>query len=422
MELRSAAGTAGVTSGHLLDNGRGQTMELRSAAGTAGVMRKRPVAAFGAAALCAGLALSACSASSSHTVAKTSSSAAASSSSVSASAGVQRAKAFVGKYVGVPTEPSVGPSFDAKAAAGKLIYLIPIQLAGFNKTIVDTAQAAAQQLGAKAVIWPSTGTLSDYQQGVEAAINAGANIICLEGVDPQLISPQLAAARAKGIKITLDIFGNGSSPLPAGFSGGVNMPFSLGGELEADYAIMATKGHVDALVLTSDDIPQTPDVLKGLHQAFQENCRSCTLHYVNETVPTWPNFGSATAAALREHPNVNYVIPLYDNYAQFALSGISLAGASQKVHMDTLNGTPSVLSEIKPGAVVQMDIGVSAVWLGYAEITNALRVATGGQPTVVAGVPRVFTTANVAQAGSPPSFATGYGVNIEAQFKKVWGI
>ena len=200
------------------------------------------------------------------------------------------------------------------------------------------------------------------------------------------------------------------------------MPFSLGGELEADYAIMATKGHVDALVLTSNDIPQTPDVVKGLRQAFQANCSTCTLHYVNETVPTWPNFDSATAAALRQHPDVNYVIPLYDNYAQFALAGISLAGATQKVHMDTLNGTPSVLSEIKPGAVVQMDVGVSAVWLGYAEITNALRVATGGQPMVVAGVPRVFTTTNVAQAGSPPSFATGYGANIEAPFKKVWGI
>jgi ribose transport system substrate-binding protein len=321
----------------------------------------------------------------------------------------------------LPREPSVGRPFKAKAAAGKLIYLIPIQLAGFNKTIVDTAQAAAKRLGAKAVIWPSTGKLSDYQQGVEAAINAGANVICLEGVDPQLIAPQLAAARAKGIKITLDIFGNGSSRLPSGFSGGVNMPFSLGGELEADYAIMATKGHVDALVLTSNDIPQTPDVLKGLHQAFHSNCPSCKLHYVNETVPTWPTFGSATAAALREHPHVNYVIPLYDNYAQFALSGISLAGASRKVQMDTLNGTPSVLREIKPRAVVQMDIGVSAVWLGYAEITNALRVATGGHPTVVAGVPRVFTRANVAQAGSPPSFATGYGPNIEASFKKVWG-
>lgn len=385
-------------------------------------VRKRSLGALSATVLCAGTILSACgSSTSAKAVEPSSSTAPVSPSSASAAAGIKRATAFVGRYLGVPTEPSVGPPFNAKAAAGKLIYLIPIQLAGFNETIVDTAKAAAEQLGAKAVIWPSTGTLSDYQQGVEAAINAGANVICLEGVNPQLIGPQLASARAKGIKITLDIFGNGSSSLPAGFSGGVNMPFSLGGELEADYAIMATKGHVDALVLTSDDIPQTPDVLDGLRGAFQANCRSCTLHYVNETVPTWPNFSSATAAALREHPNVNYVIPLYDNYAEFALSGISLAGASQKVHMDSLNGTPSVLSQIKPGSIVQMDIGVSAVWLGYAEITNALRVATGGNPTVVAGVPRVFTSANVAQAGSPPSFASGYGINIKAQFQKVWG-
>lgn len=396
-------------------------MTLQSVSGSSGVAKRLRLPTLGAVALCLGVVLSACSSSPSGTLAKATSTAK-SSPSKSSSAGVQRAASFVKKYMGIPAEPSDGPAFNAKAAAGKLIYLIPIQLAGFNKTIVDTAQSAAQLVGARAVIWPSTGTLSDYQQGVEAAINAGANVICLEGVDPQLITPQLAAARAKGIKITLDIYGNGSSALPSGFSGGVNMPFSLAGELEADYAISETEGHVDALVLTSDDIPQTPDVLRGLRQAFQTNCPSCTLHYVNETVPTWPNFDSATAAALRQYPNTNYVIPLYDNYAQFALSGITLAGASQKVHMDTLNGTPSVLSEIKPGAVVQMDIGVSAVWLGYAEMTNALRVATGGQPSLVTGVPRVFTGANVAQAGSPPSFGNGYGSDIAASFKKVWGI
>jgi ABC-type sugar transport system substrate-binding protein len=194
-------------------------MKLGSIAGLAGVTTKRPLAALAAAVLCAGMVLSACSSSSPSTVAKAGSSA-------SSSAGVKRAAAFVGKYLGVPREPSVGPAFNAKEAAGKLIYLIPIQLAGFNKTIVDTARAAAQQLGAKAVIWPSTGTQADYQQGVEAAIEAGANVISLEGVDPALIAPPLAEARAKGIKITLDIYGNGSSPLPAGFSGGVNMPFS----------------------------------------------------------------------------------------------------------------------------------------------------------------------------------------------------
>jgi len=382
--------------------------------------KRRRVAAVLAVLACTGLVLSACS-SSSRPVSKVRSSSTKTSVS-EASAGVKRAAAFVEKYMGIPVYPKDGPAFDAKAAAGKLIYLIPIQLAGFNKTIVDTAEAAAKMVGARAVVWPSTGTISSYQQGVEAAITAGANVISLEGTNPSLIAPQLAQARAKGIKITLDIFGNGSSPLPAGFSGGVNMPFSLAGELEADYAIMATKGRVDALVLTSDDIPQTPDVLRGLHRAFNENCSSCTLHYVNETVPTWPQFSSATAAALRQHPNVNYVIPIYDNYAQFALSGIRLAGMSTKVHMDSLNGTPSVLSTIKPGSVMQMDIGVSAVWLGWAEMTNALRVALGYRPTVVSGVPRVFTSANVSQAGSPPSFADGYGFNIASSFEKLWGM
>jgi len=81
-----------------------------------------------------------------------------------------------------------------------------------------------------------------------------------------------------------------------------------------------------------------------------------------------------------------------------------------------------VLSQIKTNSVVQMDIGVSAYWLGYAEMNNALRVATGAAPVLVTGVPRVFDLNNIAAAGNPPSFADGYGNNLVGPFKTAWGL
>lgn len=334
---------------------------------------------------------------------------------------IAAAQSLVRAYSGVPAFPALGPSFDASKAAGKLIYIIPVATGGFNSTVIDSAASLGRKAGARVVLWPTTGVLSQYQQGVDAAINAHANLIDLEGVNPAEVAPQLAAARAKGIAITLSVFGSGNSTSPKGIDGGVNMPYKLAGELEAAYAIATTQGHVDAAVLVANDIPQTASVVAGVKEAFAKYCPNCSYQFVNEANSSWPAFASATAAVLLRHAGINYVIPIFDNFATYAVSGIESAGAATKVKIDSLNGTPAVLGLIGKG-LVQMDVGVPAVWIGDAEMANDLRVLTGHNGMVVAAPPRVFDSSNVRDAGTPISFGNGYGQHVTAPFLSLLGL
>jgi ribose transport system substrate-binding protein len=359
------------------------------------------------------LALAACSTASSSAGSTTSA------SSKNLPAGVKAADALVAKYENVPTYPSPGPAFDASAAKGKLIYIIPIVASGFNDAVVGAAKSAGSRTGAHIVVYNTTGQLSQYQAGVDAAIAAHANVIDLEAVNPATVAPQLRKARAAGIKITLNLFEDGLTKPPAGFSGGVNFPLTLAGTLEGDNAVAATAGKLNALILTASDSPQTTPLLAGIESAIKEHCPGCKYTVVGEPVASWPNFQQSTATALNGNPAINYVISAFDSYASFALAGVTEARAASRIHMDGLNGTPAVLTIMKQG-IFQMDTGMSATALGYSEIDNDLRVATGQAPVTSVGQLRVFIQGNLVQAGSPPSYSDGYGTDLLAPYLKAW--
>jgi ribose transport system substrate-binding protein len=322
----------------------------------------------------------------------------------------------------VPQPTRIGPAFDGKAAQGKLIYVIEAVGSPLNTAITNEEVSAAAKVGAKVVVFPTTGSVTQYQRGVEAAIAAGADVIDLDAFDPAPIAPQLAEARAKGIKITLNYQIDPTQKFPAGFSGGSYGAASTLGEIEADYAIAATHGKLNALVLISRDIPSTATITASMDKTFQANCPNCKITYLNEPVSAWPSFNSATAAALQRDPSINYVVAAFDSFASFALGGITTAGAGNRVGLDTFGGSKDVLSLIKPNSTVQMDLGNSAAAVGLAAIDNDLRVATGQEPFSAAVNFRVWDTSNVSEAGNPPDITKGYGSDLEAPYFKAWGV
>lgn len=337
-------------------------------------------------------------------------------------AGVSRARAVIATYSKIPKTPYIGPAFNAKVDKGRLIYVIQTTSSAFNKAISDAEKSAGALVGAKVVIFPTTGQVTQYENGVEAAIAAHANVIDLQAVNPSYIVPQLREARAKGIKVTSTLFTDSADPFPTGISGGVKDDNTLIGTLEADYAIVKTGGKLNAIYDLSEDVAQTGDILAGFRAALKENCPGCTVTTVNEPVPSWPSFNGATAAALARDPKANYVVAEFDSFATFAVAGIASAEADGRVHLDTYAGSTSVLSLIKRNSVVQMDIGSSSESIGLAAMNDDLRLAAG-KPGVAGTIgQRVFDLQNISQVGKPPSIAKGYGSNLEAPFLKAWGL
>jgi ribose transport system substrate-binding protein len=129
-------------------------------------------------------------------------------------------------------------------------------------------------------------------------------------------------------------------------------------------------------------------------------------------------------SALTQDPGINYVIPIYDSMAFFAVPAITEAGKQGSVKVATYNGTPDVLKFLQANNVVDMEVGENLDWLAHANMDAAFRILSGQKvPTKLdERTPlRVFDATNVAQAGKPPKFSVGYGNAYTVGYAKLWG-
>jgi ribose transport system substrate-binding protein len=73
--------------------------------------------------------------------------------------------------------------------------------------------------------------------------------------------------------------------------------------------------------------------------------------------------------------------------------------------------------------IVEMIVGESLGWVGYAGVDVNMRVLCGLPRVNVLNTPAfIFTDENVATAGVPATFNDGYGDSHISGFKKLWGI
>jgi len=348
------------------------------------------------------------------------------SASEASTADVAGAKAQIAKYKAIPTFTFRGKPFNAKKASGKTIFAIPISSA--IPYIVQTdqlMQKAVKPYGVKWIEFPNQGQPSQWVQGMNQAIARKVDLIVLQGAPPpQLLGPQLAAAKRAGIPVLLAHIIDPSEPVPAGVTVAVPGPFQQAARLEADWAIAQTNGKANVLIITSDEVLPTTGIKKALAAEFAKRCPECKTKYVNVPVVDWATkIGTEVKSALTADPDINYIIPIYDSMAFFAVPAVTEAGKAGTVRIATYNGTPDVLKFIAANNVVDMEVGENLDWLGHAFGDAAMRILTGqkvpkklNEQTPL----RVFDASNVRQTGNPPKFSQGYGKAYVVGYKRLW--
>ena len=127
-------------------------------------------------------------------------------------------------------------------------------------------------------------------------------------------------------------------------------------------------------------------------------------------------------SAVLAHPELNFIVPIYDSMSQFVVPALQLTGKTGKVKVATFNGTPFVLDYVRNGDV-DMNIGESLDWIAHATIDGYLRSLCGLPVPKDIGVPfYIFDSSNVKDAGVPAQFDQGYGSDYVAGFRKTWGL
>ena len=341
--------------------------------------------------------------------------------------GVERAKQALAAYQEKPVFTAPGDPFDAKAcAAGKKMLSIPNSSANpFLKGIIDRMKVVGQELGLEVVEWENQGQPSQWVQGFEYAIRDKFDIIDLiSGIDPGTVAPQVKAASDAGVKVMTSHFYDPSFEQAANVSSSLTIGFNEVGKILANWAIVNTDGKANIALIVSNEVPPTGPLVEGIKSVLAENCPDCKIaQEINVGVTEWATkIQPAVQSALQVDPDINVVIPIYDSMSQFVVPALRLTGKAGTVKVATFNGTPFVLDFISQG-VVDMDIGESLDWIAYATVDGHLRDACGMKSPTALNVPfYIFDKDNVAEAGSPAQFDTGYGDAYVAGFRKVWGL
>ncbi|MCB8884126.1 sugar ABC transporter substrate-binding protein [Acidisoma cellulosilytica] len=328
-------------------------------------------------------------------------------------------------YLSKPQFVAPGPAFDAASCMkGKSILSIPVSSANpFTANIEKAMAATAQDVGFKFTTWENQGQSSQWVQGMTTAINQHYSLIdLLAGSDPRVLVPQVNAARAAKIPVIPSHY-NGveqSAEVRHYADGDVPIDYAKAGRLLADWAILRTSGHMDALVLISTGPLSTDSMVSGIN-AELKHCDDCKTKTMNFAVTDWgTRITPAVQAALLSDPKINYIIVIYDSMSQFVTPAVTITGASKRVKIDAFNGTPFVLGLVQRGAV-EMDIGENLDWIAHSILDSEMRRLCGLPLVNDPKIPfYIFTKANAMDAGTPPKLSQGYGDAYKKGFHDLW--
>ncbi len=341
-------------------------------------------------------------------------------------ADMDAAKALIEQYSKLPEFTAPGPAFDAKACmADKSMFVIPLTNANpFNAAISAGMVEAAGQVGFKIRDWETQMDPTQWIQGITTAVAEGYSLIDLQGgLPPEFLVPQIAEARGKGVKVTATHNWDATTQTTPDFmDGAANSDYVTMGQVIAAWAMVQTGGKVNALVLGPDEITPTAPLRDAIIGYLKDNCPDCKTTYINVPVNDWATQGQpAVQNALLADPTINYVLPVYDSMSQFIAPAIQIAGSNAKIV--SYNGTPFVLDMMRDGDMVEMIVGESLGWVGYAGVDANMRLLCGLDPVTKLNTPAyIFTDANVATAGTPATYNDGYGDSFIAGFKTLWGL
>ncbi len=372
-------------------------------------------ASLGAAALAAG-----CGGSSSDGTSAT--------TATSASSGAAHAARALDEARRVPRFTLRAPAFDAAAVRGKTIFSIPAGSGIAAIARLDAAAArVARQHGARWIEYRNQGTPTEWGAGVHQAISQQADLIFLSAVPPEAIAPALQKAKQAGIPVLLgqstpyDRLAPAIKPL---ITNTVNQQYERIAALMADWAVEATDGKADVLVLDAPEASSSAPMIAAFTAELRRTCSGCAMKVVHVPAAQWATQVAGTvSSAIRANPKLNAIVALYDPMAAFAAQGVQQAGANGKVGIASFGGTPAVLKMIQDGSSVKMNVGAGETWTAYGIFDQAARILTGA-PQVPGGDEqinvRVFDASNVAQAGTPPDADRGYGDAYVRGYEALW--
>ena len=338
-------------------------------------------------------------------------------------------QSMVSKAEAVPAFVPPGPAFSTSNVRGKKLFVMPTasQLPVCNQIANDIVDLG-KKFGMTGRNFQNSGGPSAWIPGIQQAISQHYDAIVLVcGIDPNLIKPQLQAAKAAGIAVIdsglgdTAVDGTKTSPL---VTAQTNVPNALMFQRSIDVALLQNRGKpFDFFEITSNDVPDGVIMDHAFRQEVARYCPKCGIKSVNIAVPDWATkVQSAVTSGVLADPKVKAVVPIFDGEVPPAAAGIRAAGRSDVKLYGCYGGTPQYIAQMGGGLPMASNVGPTALWRAYATMDQTLRVLTGSgmvSPDKDGDPSRLWTASNYKQSAGVNG---GFGTAFITGYNKLWGI
>lgn len=344
---------------------------------------------------------------------------------------VSTLQSLVAKATQVPAFVPPGPAFSTSSVKGKKLFVMPTasQLPVCN-VIANDIVALGKKFGMTGTNFQNSGGPAGWIPGIQQAISQHYNAIVLVcGIDPNLIKPQLEAARKAGIAVIDSGLGDTYPPADAGktsplVTAQTNVPNAIMFQRSADVALLANRSKpFDFFEITSNDVPDGVIMDHAFRAEVARYCPKCNIRSVNIAVPDWATkVQSAVSSGLLADPNVKAVVPIFDGEVPPAAAGIRASGRTDVKLYGDYGGTPQYILQMGGGLPMASNVGPTALWRAYATMDQTLRVLTGSgmvSPDKDGDPSRLWTISNYKQASGVNG---GFGTAFVTGYDKLWGI
>lgn len=358
----------------------------------------------------------------------TSSSTAGVAGSSGASSGLANAQAIVTANANEPADIPITTPLPKAPEKGIKVAFLTCQAAACS-LLNPGFTAAATALG-----WqPKVITYDAKQPGqaLQQAIDAGYKYIATTSITLSTITPQVQAAKAKGVAI----FGAYTGDTPQGKDNGLygvaqNFQGSdNNGKLIAAWTIVNSNSNAHTLYV---DLPLYPTLVeqgKGAQAEYKADCPACSLDTLGLSVDQLGagQGPSAIVTYLKSHTNINYVYLSFQDLDNGVAAALKSAGLSDKVKIIGTEGEQAQLKSVVAGTETAWSVlpepyvmWVVVDWMARQSegvLDQAALNATGS------GVQFMVDTPAKAQAQLDENGGAWAGPkNYVSQFKTLWHV
>jgi ribose transport system substrate-binding protein len=318
-----------------------------------------------------------------------------------------------------------GPAIDASELEGKTVAIVSVDQRVPILSIANRAlEEAAKEVGIDVTLTDAKSEVTRMQQGIEAAAR-DADALILTGIP--IAAVPAALEQAKDIP-SVSVLNNQPKPEAPGQGAGELVyassapDYEHGGALVAAKAIVDTKGELVAEIFDTKEITPSPDVVRGM-KSLLDKCTTCEVTENTTPLAEWATALTPKAqTVIRGNPELNYMLPIFDDMGIFLTAGIRQAGAADKVKVAALDGTPAALQLIQEDDIFSANPGQPTGWLGWHALDQAMRGMLGEEPGDPVIPNRLLDDSNLEGVDVEDIDAPYGDPQYKEGFRELWGL